>query len=332
MKQNSRIRLLSFLVIGYMLLAFTWWSVLLFTKNRDAFGAKAELLRIGLAAQDLYINEENFQQTSVYRQLEKDYSRQEWMILGEGMAFSITLLIGLYLINRGYNREMQAARQRRNFLLSITHELKSPIASIRLVLETLNKRKLEEPQKEKLLRSGLQENERLHRLVNDLLLSAKLEATYQPIFTELDLVSLLQELIEQVGQKFPDASIQTSLPSKLRIQGDATGMRSLLLNLLENALKYSDPPADIQIIGELDAGNILLEIADKGHGIPDREKNKVFEKFYRVGNEDTRKTKGTGLGLYIVKEIVTAHGGKIQILNNKPKGTVFKITLPNSNV
>ena len=315
-----------------MLLAFTWWSVLLFTKNRDAFGAKTELLRIALAAQELYINEENFQQTSVYRQLEKDYSRQEWMILGEGMAFSITLLIGLYLINRGYNREMQAARQRRNFLLSITHELKSPISSIRLVLETLNKRKLEEKQKEKLLRSGLQENERLHRLVNDLLLSAKLEATYQPIFTELDLVSLLRDLIEQVSQKFPDASIHTTLPSELPFQGDATGMRSLLLNLLENALKYSDPPADIRINGQKDATNILLEIADQGHGIPDREKNKIFEKFYRVGNEDTRKTKGTGLGLYIVKEIVTAHGGKIQVLNNKPKGTVFKITLPNSNV
>ena len=129
-----------------MLIAFAWWSVLLFTKNRDAFQAKSELQAVVMAAQGLIENETDYRETEQFKALRDEYKTQEWMIMGEAVVFVITLVIGIWLINRSSNREIEAAEQRRNFLLSITHELKSPIASIRLVLETLLKRQLKPEQ------------------------------------------------------------------------------------------------------------------------------------------------------------------------------------------
>ncbi|MEM1322580.1 MAG: histidine kinase dimerization/phospho-acceptor domain-containing protein, partial [Bacteroidota bacterium] len=180
MAKNTRLRLLSNVVIGYMMIAFAWWSVLLFTKNRDAFLAKVDNMAIVMAAQKEVRDAAEFRQTEAYKALEKKYKRQEWMILGEAVVFVISLVIGVWLINRGYNEEMKAERQRRNFLLSITHELKSPLASIKLILETFKKRELGKVQIDKLSSGALKETDRLHSLVNDLLLAARMETAYQP--------------------------------------------------------------------------------------------------------------------------------------------------------
>ena len=109
---------------------------------------------------------------------------------------------------------------------------------------------------------------------------------------------------------------------------DAIGFTSVITNLIENAIKYSEPDTEVRIKLHSDNSNVFLEVADNGSGIPENEKGKVFDKFYRVGNEDTRKTKGTGLGLYIVQHIVKMHNGKIEVRNNHPSGTVFEIRLP----
>ena len=329
MKGKPQLRLLSYGVIAYMLLAFTWWSVLLFTKNRDAFDAKKEFLQLVLFAKEESQTIEEFHLSPEYLALEKSYKRQEYMILGEAVVFVISLVIGIWLINRGYNKEVMAAQQRRNFLLSITHELKSPIASIRLVLETFRKRKLKPEQVEKLSSSGLKEAERLNTLVTDLLLSAKLETAYAPYMEEINLALLVEDLSTKIQEKNPRATIRYIQKGAIPLTiGDKPGLTSVILNLLENAVKYSaDQPiieARIWSVQE----QIHLEIADHGIGISDKEKKNIFEKFYRVGSENTRKTKGTGLGLYIVKEIVKTHDGDIQVLDNQPKGTIFKITLP----
>lgn len=328
-KKNIRLRLLSYIVIAYMLLAFSWWSVLLFTKNKDAFYAKRDLIMIGMIAEGIVENEAQFYKTSKYQLLRSEYKRQEMMIFGEATVFVITLIIGIWLINRGYNREMEAAQQRRNFLLSITHELKSPIASIKLILETFLKRNLKPEQREKFTESALEETERLHTLVNDLLLSAKLETTYQPNFESLNLSELIERLIEKLSTKYPKAKFRFQKNDDIpTFQAERLGMTSVVLNLLENAVKYSNE--EPQIVIDLSCSNemINLNIADQGIGISDKEKKKVFEKFYRIGNEDTRRTKGTGLGLHIVNQIVIAHEGKILIEDNEPQGTIFKIELP----
>lgn len=329
MRQNVRLRVLSYGVIAYMMLAFAWWSILLFIKNRDAFYAKRDLLRIGMVAEGLIADEEAFRDREVYKDLYKQYKSQEYMILGEAAVFMISLVIGMWLINRGYNKEMTAARQRRNFLLSITHELKSPIASIRLVLETLKKRQLKKAQSDKLADNALAETERLNRLVNDLLLSAKLESTYQPHREPVDLEDLLDDLIGKLENKYPDAGFSFHTEEELnQIIGDKLGITSVVLNLLENAIKYSPKPAQIEIRLRQFGRWIHIDIADQGYGIPDNEKKRIFEKFYRVGSEDTRKTKGTGLGLYIVYQIIRAHNGSISVEDNEPQGTRFHIELP----
>ena len=329
LKQDIRLRLLSYGVIAYMLMAFTWWSVLLFTKNQDAFLAKRDLLKIGMVAEGLVQSEQEFLLTERYQELRQSYRRQEWMIFGEAFVFIISLLIGLWFINRGYNKEVSAARQRRNFLLSITHELKSPIASVRLVLETLLHRRLDREKTDKLSRNALAEIDRLNGLVNDLLLSARLETAYQPHQEDLDLAELLTDLVRKMQTKYPRAHIVLHQEDPIPvITGDKMGMTSVALNLLENAVKYSQGPPRIDIRLGMAGDRIRLEVADHGIGIEEKEKSKIFEKFYRVGNEDTRQTKGTGLGLYIVSEIIRSHGGDITVLDNQPRGAVFRIDLP----
>lgn len=312
-----------------MMLAFAWWSVLLFVKNRDAYMAKRDKDRLVLIARGVVSNDAEYFQTDYYKQLTKEYKRQEWMILGESIVFVISLVIGIWLINRGYNKEVHAARQQRNFLLSITHELKSPIASIRLVLETLVRRRLTKEQSEKLNSSAIKELDRLNGLVNDLLLSAKLEMAYQLHLEPLRLDELLAEMVQALKAKYPKArfSFQSS-GEPIDINGDKTGLTSLAINLLENAVKYSPGKPNIIMTLENDEEKVWFSVADQGIGIEDKEKKNIFNKFYRVGNEDTRKTKGTGLGLYIVNQIVRAHKGTIEVNNNQPKGTVFTVVLP----
>ncbi len=326
---NLRLRLLSYIVMAYMLLALTWWSMLLFTKNRDAFYAKRDLLKIGLVAQGLVTNEGEFEQTEDFKKLKQKYERQEWMIFGESCVLVITLLAGLWFINQGYSVEAKANQQSRNFLLSITHELKSPIASIRLVLETLMKRELPKEKADYFAASALKENERLLELVENLLLSARLETAYQPHFELLNLRGIVEELLEKEAHRYPEADFRLKADEDFPLlKLDKPGIISVITNLLENAVKYSESPSRVEVRMKLAGKHAVIEVADSGHGISDKEKKKIFDKFYRIGSEETRKTKGTGLGLYIVHQIVKAHKGEIFILNNSPQGSVFRIELP----
>jgi signal transduction histidine kinase len=315
-----------------MLLAFAWWSFLLFTKNRDAFHAKASLNKIGMIANGLIETDKEFLETTIYKELESEYKKQEWMILGEAIVFVFILVIGVWFINQGYHKEIESAQQRRNFLLSITHELKSPIASIKLVLETFIKRELEQKHITKLSENALKETNRLNTLVNDLLLAAKVETTYEPHLEKINLAQFLDDIIDRLRQKHPDVQFDfRKTNNEIFLDFDKTGISSVAVNLLENAVKYSAESPIITTVLKEEEEAVYLEFADNGIGISNKDKTKVFERFYRVGNEDTRKTKGTGLGLYIVKQIILAHGGTIKIVDNQPKGSIFAISLPKND-
>jgi len=335
--KDLHLRFLSYLVIAYMLLAFGWWSVLLFTKNEDAFLAKSEYLKLVMVAQsraehpeENYPHIEEFYESAEYKDLASKYKRQEWMIFGEAGVFIISLVLGIYFINRGYNREIEIAQQKRNFLLAITHELKSPISSIRLVLETFLKRNLKPEQKSRLGNNAIADVERLNELVNNLLMAAKLETAYQPHLEYLYLSDLVENISEQLEEKFTKIKFVKNIDPNIEMnEGDKMGMVSIVTNLIENAVKYNqNENPEIQINLNTQKGKIFFEVADNGIGISDKEKKNIFERFYRVGNEDTRRTKGTGLGLYIVSQVVKAHRGKIQVLDNQPIGTKFLITFP----
>ncbi|MEM1323150.1 MAG: HAMP domain-containing sensor histidine kinase, partial [Bacteroidota bacterium] len=155
------------------------------------------------------------------------------------------------------------------------------------------------------------------------------ETAYQPNPEMLDIQALVEEIVEKSRKSNPEAQINVDAQlENPYIFADKSGMTSVAQNLIENAIKYSNKPAQIDLHLVQQNGHINWAIADQGIGVSDQEKKRIFKRFYRVGNEDTRKTKGTGLGLYIVNEIIKAHQGSIQIVDNQPKGSIFKIKLP----
>ncbi len=329
MFKRLNLQTFTYLVIAYMLLAFLWWTTLLYIKNKDAFEAKTELLRLGMAAEKIVQTDEEFKRHPKFEVLKKQYDRQERMIAYEAVVFIASLIFGIIMIRRGYIQQVEAAKQSRNFLLSITHELKSPLASIRLTLETFLKRELFRSQTVHLSNNALKETDRLTSLVNDLLLAARVENAYQPNPEEIDARQIVIESVSQISDRNPKVHFEfDTQDSPIPMMGDKYGLLSVVQNLIENGIKYSQDEPKISIMLTHDADKIYLNIADQGIGIPDIEKKKIFEKFYRVGSEDTRETKGTGLGLYIVYEIIRLHKGKVDVIDNIPKGTVFKITLP----
>lgn len=329
LNSNLMLRLLTWIVIAYMLVAFGWWSILLFTKNSDAFEAKTEQLRIVKAAEGNYVDETTFRNSEEYQRLYDEYMSQQWMIFGEATFFVISLIIAIYFINSGYNQLVESSQQQRNFLLSITHELKSPLASIRLGLETMDKRKLEHSKVQEIARDAIKETDRLHNLVNNLLMAAKLESNYEPAYENTDVRTFLREKYQAIENRISQATVNFDMPDHpLEADIDPTGMTSLFNNLVENAYKYSEDKVRIDIIARDKDENWQLIIADQGIGIDKKEKLKVTKKFYRVGSEDTRRTKGTGLGLYIIETVVKAHHGAIEIEDNEPQGSRFIITIP----
>ncbi|MDH3650610.1 MAG: HAMP domain-containing histidine kinase [Saprospiraceae bacterium] len=321
-KRTRRLFVLSSLIIIYMILALVWWSVLLLRNNDEDRDLRAEILRLesaeGPAVSDI-----------AHQKLAAEYRRQKLMIIGEGAVFSLALLTGMWFINRGYSREIQLEKQKRNFGLAVTHELKSPLASIRIVLETLKKRELEPAQVDKLMTHGLTETQRLSELVENLLLSAKLDKSYK-IYPELvDLTAMTQEISNNLIQKYPEATVNlqnTGIP----VEGyfDRHGISSVLRNLLENAMKYGQSSEPIEVKLESDEKWILFQIIDHGTGISPEDRPFIFRQFYRSGSEETRKTKGTGLGLYIVKKLIDLHHGTIVLTQTIPEGTTITIRLP----
>ena len=168
-------------------------------------------------------------------------------------------------------------------------------------------------------------------LVNDLLLSAKLETVYEPHLESTDLGKLVRDIMQKLRDKYPKVAFSLREDNHIpAIEADRLGLTSVILNLLENAVKYTPDSPKIEVVLDRVEDIVSLAVADNGIGISDKDKRQIFEKFYRVGNEDTRRTKGTGLGLFIVKEIVKSHEGQISVLDNQPKGTIFRIQLPSS--
>ena len=313
-------------VIGYMLVAFGWWALHQWNENHRFYEKEKELLESKYKREG--VNLTQLQNTDEYKKIVRRWKKQQRMILSEGVFLTFCLVFGLWMINRAANREVLLARQRRNFLLSITHELKSPLASLRLTLETLCKRELKRETLEKLCANGLRDAARLQQLVEDLLLAARLEDNWRPLAEPLDIEAIARDCALSLQTRFPASVIRIHVPPNFApVQADKPGLTAVIQNLLENAVKYSPEGETVEFSAERTNGKLRIKVADYGIGIPNDQKQAVFEKFYRIGNEEVRKNTGTGLGLYIVKQVVTAHGGTISVTDNQPKGCVFAVEL-----
>lgn len=318
---------LSHFIIGYMALAFSWWAYHLWSQNDILFETQRQLL----SCRKEHSIASGITQDAADLTLEgcrKKWEGRRRMIIAESAFFMLCLGIGLYRINRSVMKEVSLTRQRRNFMLSITHELKSPIAGIRLILETAEKRVLTRTQTEQLCQTGLRDTARLQGLVEDLLLAARLEDNWKPYPETIDLKHITDEIVAGLKTRFPAANINTDFSADLPpLQADKPAMISVIQNLLENAIKYSPEGAPVSLVIHHGNGRYTIKVVDCGKGISDREKAAVFHKFYRIGNEETRSATGTGLGLYIVKQVVKAHNGTIQLTDNQPNGSVFTVVI-----
>lgn len=326
---RSSLQWLTTSVIVYMVLAFAWWAFELWRQNDRLLALSEQMLELKHSRSGQGINLTALRETAEYQMLLERHRKHQRMILSEGVFFTLCLAFGLWVINRAARREVALARQRRNFMLSITHELKSPIAAMRLALETMARRALNREQIEKICTNGMRDAARLQTLVDDLLLAARLEDDWRPHPEDVDVRSIIQDCIANAQVRFSEANIQVDIPADFPpIRTDRLGLTSVVQNLLDNALKYSPPGAPVRITVEpLPGRQMRLSVADQGVGIPEEEKPAIFEKFYRLGNEETRQTTGTGLGLYIVSQIVRLHRGTIHVRDNTPRGTVFVVEL-----
>lgn len=310
-------KLLPYIVISYMLLALLWWTVLLHQKNTTLYNSEIELVML---------KQEAGYETQVIK-LIKEKTSQTKMIIGEGIVFVISLLFGIYFIQRAYKKEIDVSRNQNNFLLAVTHELKSPITSINLGLETLMKRDLQKEMVKEISSNTLKESNRLERLINDLLLATKVDQIYYFNRQSIDISEALSDHIDDLHRIRPNVKISYHSEGTVLALVDPTYFITMMSNIIENAIKYGEE--ETVTVSILKSGNrASIQVCDLGYGIPIKERERVFSKFYRVGSEEVRKNKGTGLGLYIAHKIINGHDGTIEIKDNTPKGTIFEIKLP----
>jgi signal transduction histidine kinase len=251
------------------------------------------------------------------------------MIMGEGMVFVLVFGTGAIYLHKSFRREKKLQEQKKNFLLSVTHELKSPLASIKLMLQTIQKRNLNRAQTLDFIDKALLDIERLDDMVENMLLASKIEnSSYTFPKAHFSLSVLVDSIVNRLQITKCDGNqqiINAEIEPKIEFDGDKFALTSVVTNLIENAIKYSKPCETVDVKLFSKDNKIYLQVADHGIGIADEEKHRIFERFYRVGSEDTRNTKGTGLGLYIVKQVLDKHEASIRVKDNRPVGSIFEV-------
>ncbi|MES2138798.1 MAG: HAMP domain-containing sensor histidine kinase [Bacteroidota bacterium] len=318
-QKKSRPLFWFYILVGYVILQFVWWSYLMVDLNNEIVHLKTEInLLKGETLEEVVLKG---------NELNQKLHKRWIMISSEGIVFIGVLLLGIFQIRKTFKREAELSQQQQNFLLSVTHELKSPIASTKLQLQTLQKHELNREKQKEILANAINDTDRLNNLVENMLLAAKIENNVYLLHKEnYNLSEYISEGMNQTIQSFQyQQKVELSIEPNIYMDIDRTNFPSIILNLFENAVKYS--PEDSTIVVSLKKQNqkIILSVADQGIGISDKEKGTVFQRFFRSGNEETRKTKGTGLGLYIVDYLVKQHNGTITVKDNIPKGSIFEV-------
>lgn len=251
------------------------------------------------------------------------------MIIGEGIFFLLIFIWGARRLKKLFSREHKQQQQQQNFLLAVTHELKSPLASVKLYIQTILKRDLDSEQQKVFLSNSLKDIERLDDLVENVLLTTKLEnRSFNFPKENFNFTELVAAVVDRLQKNACSSQIiKPHLDEEVVIYADKFAITNVVSNLIENAIKYSPPCANVEIrLKERADAKIVFSVADHGPGIPEEEKKNIFNKFYRIGNESTRKTKGTGLGLYIVRTVLQKHNASIKIKDNTPSGSIFEVT------
>lgn len=319
-KRFRYIILVYWLLLLYIVAALVWWFISLENQNQNLTDLRSAELKSQKATLDpKKFAEENFKIESASKRNTEKY-------IAEGVTFLILIFVGAFFVYRSTSKQFRVQLQQQNFMMAITHELKTPISVAKLNLETLQKYQLDAEKQKKLIRMTLQETSRLDTLINNILVSAQLEGGgYAFSREELDFSSLFKDCVRQAKTRYPERNFIEQIEPEIEIAGDPLLLQLLISNLIENAVKYSQKEKKIICKLHRSGSDVVMNIIDEGIGIADTEKTKIFEKFYRTGNESTRKTQGTGLGLYLCSKIAGDHNADISVTNNIPSGTNFAI-------
>jgi two-component system sensor histidine kinase CiaH len=309
------------ILLFYIIAALVWWFLSLMNQNQTVYELREHYLRTTIPDSTSPAFQPELEKIRSLR------SRSTAKYIGEGGTFLLLIIIGAVFVYRAVRRQFQMQQQQQNFVMAITHELKTPLSVTRLNLETLQKYKLEESKKEKLLHMTLQETIRLDSLINNILISSQLDGhSYMVTKEELSFSDLTHDVAHQFATRYPDRKFIESVEPDIDMNGDPLLLKLLVSNLLENANKYSPRDKPIHLRLSRSATGIGLLVSDEGAGIPPQERKNIFRKFYRVGNEEVRRTKGTGLGLYLCKKIAEDHEGVISVTDNQPQGSNFIVS------
>ena len=307
----------------YVVAALIWWFISL--ENQNRLLAEKELAALEIKKESIGAASYSEQ----VRQIERRRVKNSTKHISEGITFLALIRISAVWVYRSVSRRIRLQEQQEAFMMAVTHELKTPIAIARLNLETLQRYSLDEEKRNRLVKTTLEENERLNFLTNNILAASQLAGKkfrFEPV--EMNLSELLRDCLRDFQKRYPDRDIRTDIPHESVLQGDPLLLQILVNNLLENAHKYSPAEKPIEVKLTESKGQIRLEVIDQGPGIPPAERKRIFGRFYRIETEATRKTQGTGLGLYLCKKIAQAHRADISVTGHASPGSIFAVAFP----
>ena len=266
---------------------------------------------------------------------------QRWALLTIGTVFFALIMVGVVMYLVLAIKEVNLNKRQANFIDSVTHELKSPIASIKLYLQTLDLREVSESQQKEFHRFMLEDVQRLDSLIDHLLVAARLDADRtREALEEVHLADLVAKCAEDVCRRYtvPPEKVVLEL-QPCRIKSRVRDLEMIFGNLLDNAVKYGGREPEIMVQMELPPAaadnkrHVIIRISDNGRGVPFELRSKIFRRFFRGGSELERTTKGTGLGLYIVKSLVGKLKGKVTVHGRgAQRGAMFEVDLPGAIV
>lgn len=293
----KRTSILFYLLSFYVLLQFLWWGFHL------------------------------TQLTQIVSEQSGKGNQRIFMIIGEGMVFLLILIFGIWKMKSSIKKELQLTQNQTNFLLSVTHELKTPIASNKLYLQTILKRELDAEKRKELIEKALNENIRLEKMIDNILNATRLENRKLILHKEEVTVSdFLTSIVDRFQKNNPEIVFKTVISSEVSKSIDPFIFETIINNLIENAIKYAgkEGPITIELIKN---STTHIRVKDLGPGVDVEAQKNIFKKFYRAGNEEIRSQKGSGLGLFIAAEFSRLHGGQLKYLDNQPKGAIFELIL-----
>lgn len=303
------IRWFSIGVITYLIIGISWWGLLLYKETTTSYR-----LSVSHASND------------ELPAIEAAYQKDKFKIYGEGVFLGLSILAGVYIIYRSAQKEIQHVRQQGDFLLSVSHELKSPIAAMKLALQTLHRPNLPADMASKITASAIEDAERLDQLVQNILLSASIDEKHLELYTEaVEIQPFLNTIVHQWNSTNTNTTPihLTGDMSAITCHMDQLMMRQALTNILQNARKYAIANSVIGLHCLRTDHYVRLSIANYGPVIQPEEREKIFERFYRSIDPAIRSKEGTGIGLYISKEIIHAHQGRVYVA---PDGAIDKTT------